>query len=132
LGVNQQPLNHINRREFDMTNSIDYDTTKRPLNTDNDEKVVQLAQKKTPSQQFISDIPTYLPENYFFDESTSNIVYREWKYSKDKGDYAVDLPICSPLAITALTHSDNGKEGGLFLQWVDRRNQLREWVLPQY
>lgn len=115
-----------------MTNSIDYSTTETPMNTENEDKVISLVPKNTLAQQFVSDISKYLPENYFLDELTSNIVYREWKYSKDRGEYPVDSPICSPLAITALTHSDDGKEGGLFLQWVDRRNKLREWVLPQH
>lgn len=87
---------------------------------------------QTPSQQFEIDITQYLPLDYFYDHETSNIIFREKKYSKDLGDYSVDIPICSPLAITALTYSDNKKEGGLFLQWVDRNNKLREWVLPQH
>ena len=80
---------------------------------------------------FIKSLPSYMPQHYQYNPTTKMIVCIEVRESKDKGVYTVETEICSPLAITALTHSEDGKEGGLLMKWIDRRNQLREWVLPQ-
>ena len=86
----------------------------------------------SPTSQFIKELPTYLPKSYQYDHKEKLIIHIEWKTNKEGEEYPVKTEVCSPLAITALTHSEDGKEGGLLLKWIDRRNQLREWVLPQY
>lgn len=85
-----------------------------------------------PTSNFIASLPDYLPESYQYDSRSKTITHIEWKRRANGEDYAIETEICSPLAITALTHSEDGKEGGLLMKWIDRRNQLREWVLPQY
>jgi len=88
----------------------------------------------TESETFRSQLPNYLPHGYIFDSTTNRIIFQEWKKKRvgdDWQDYPVETPICSPLAITALTHSEDGKEGGLHIQWLDRANKVRTWVYPQ-
>lgn len=84
----------------------------------------------TDAQRFINDLTEYLPNGYVYDKASGRIVFQEWKKSGDT-EYILETPVCSPLAVTALTHSEDGKEGGLRLQWIDRGNKLRTWVFPQ-
>ncbi|WP_318420015.1 DUF927 domain-containing protein [Photobacterium leiognathi] len=88
--------------------------------------------KETASQQFTNSLPSLMPKGYQYDKEQGLIIHIEWKENSKGAAYSIETEICSPLAITALTHSEDGKEGGLLLKWIDRRNQLREWVLPQY
>lgn len=82
----------------------------------------------SPKQALLNYIESNLPENYSLNGDL--IIHREW-VQRGQANFPVDTEICSPLAITALTHSEDGKEGGLLLKWIDRRDNVREWVLPQ-
>lgn len=86
---------------------------------------------QSSKDSFIKHLPSYIPEHYQYNKKDNVIQHVEVRESKEKGSYLIETEICSPLAITALTHSEDGKEGGLLMKWIDRRNQLREWVLPQ-
>lgn len=83
-------------------------------------------------EQFKKSLHKLMPDGYVFDSRQNRIIHQDWKRDKDGNDYSIDTIICSPLAVTALTHSEDEKEGGLKIQWVDRKNRVRTWVYPQY
>ena len=85
---------------------------------------------KSESERFRTQLQNYLPSSYVYEKASNRIVYQEWK-RKGEREYLEETPVCSPLAVTALTHSEDCKEGGLRLQWIDRGNKLRTWVFPQ-
>lgn len=76
----------------------------------------------------IDYIVNNLPNGYEYADGL--ISHIEW-VTRGQATFPITTEICSPIAITALTHSEDGKEGGLLLKWLDRRENVREWVLPQ-
>ena len=68
-----------------------------------------------------------LPKDHFYDDDLERIQHRGWrKVGDDMIEDFTDL--CSPLAITSLTKSEDDKGGGLLLQWIDRGGNLRDWL----
>ncbi len=88
--------------------------------------------QKSPKDEFIFNLKDFMPnENYYFHHGLGRVVHLEIKHDSNGDEKEIITPICSALAITSLTHSEDLNEGGLLLQWVDRQNSIREWVLPQ-
>ncbi|KFA99597.1 DUF927 domain-containing protein [Vibrio sp. ER1A] len=75
-------------------------------------------------------IENHLPRDYIYDAHNGLIVHQEIKYIGGD-ERLVETPICSSLAVTALTHSEDRNEGGFRLQWLDLEGRLRTWVYPQ-
>lgn len=75
-------------------------------------------------------LETYIPKDYIYKADEGLIVHQEWKRRGDS-EYLDETTVCSTLAVTALTHSEDRKEGGFRLQWIDLEGQLRTWVYPQ-
>ncbi len=79
----------------------------------NEASVTQLPQPELSElEQFKKSLPKLMPDGYVFDSRQNRIIHQEWKRDKDGNDYSIDTIICSPpLAVTALTHSEDEKEG---------------------
>ena len=122
-----------------MENDNTDQSIKQPTDLNTDSNVIQLEPKteqKKPrknsskSEIFLENIHHFLPADHFYNEDTGRVQHRGWKKSGD--DMTEDYTdICSPLAITSLTRSEDKKEGGLLIQWVDRGGNLRDWAMSQ-
>ncbi|ANT69180.1 DUF927 domain-containing protein [Aeromonas hydrophila] len=80
------------------------------------------AKTQTPAEQ-----PPELPDNYSM--SKERLFAMEWR---GKGEEAerVPVPICSPLHVTAITHTEQGQGFGRLLEWRDTNGKTRRWAMP--
>jgi putative DNA primase/helicase len=86
---------------------------------------------ESKKQAFLNKLKSLLPEDHVYNSDSNRIQHVGLKKQGDEfvEDYT---DLCSPLAITALTRSEDSKEGGLLLQWIDRGGNLRDWAMPQH
>lgn len=85
-------------------------------------------------ESFFKNIRQYLPNNYhFINDMIFHVVSIPEKDKDGEENWKeIRTKICSPLAITALTHDDSKNQGGLLIQWVDIYNRLRQGVFPRH
>lgn len=76
-------------------------------------KVVEIANRKTK----------HLPEGFSFGESGLS-------YLDPHNENASPVWICSKLEITAMTRDHNGENWGRVLEFHDKENRLKRWVMP--
>lgn len=83
------------------------------------------ADTKTPTEQ----TPTVqeLPDNYSM--SKERLFAMEWR-GKGEDAERVPVPICSPLHVTAITHTEQGQGFGRLLEWRDTNGKTRRWAMP--
>ncbi|WP_411680201.1 DUF927 domain-containing protein [Aeromonas hydrophila] len=83
------------------------------------------AKTQTPAEQ--PPKAPELPDNYSM--SKERLFAMEWR---GKGEEAerVPVPICSPLHVTAITHTEQGQGFGRLLEWRDTNGKTRRWAMP--
>ncbi|WCP84209.1 DUF927 domain-containing protein (plasmid) [Vibrio harveyi] len=77
-------------------------------------------------EQFFAELEGLLPSGHQL--NNENIIER--KDYTSKGDVIV-TELCSPVMVSATTYSDDGKEGGILIKWIDRANRVRQQSYPQ-
>lgn len=90
-------------------------------------KAIMTAYAKTQTPAQLPPKTPELPDNYSM--SKERLFAMEWR---GKGEEAerVPVPICSPLHVTAITHTEQGQGFGRLLEWRDTNGKTRRWAMP--
>ncbi len=83
------------------------------------------------AESFVNRVIACLPHEYEYDRATQKVTHVEWREIQGGEGYIVKTPLCSALAITAITYSEDGREGGLLVEWLTRGGNVAKWCYPQ-
>ena len=83
------------------------------------------------AESFVNRVIACLPHEYEYDRTTQKVTHVEWREIQGGEGYIVKTPLCSALAITAITYSEDGREGGLLVEWLTRGGNVAKWCYPQ-
>ncbi|MFL0839659.1 DUF927 domain-containing protein [Vibrio parahaemolyticus] len=82
-------------------------------------------------REFMESMTNHLPSGYSLDHETGKVIHTEWKSSQSGESYPIDTVVCSPLAVTAITYSEDEREGGILVEWITRGGNVAKWSYPQ-
>lgn len=105
--------------------------------------VEEMLKESESTSSIESKVPTTFEQlAEFIDENSSEefafnnghvvkITYKPIPENQGGGYETIFTPFCSAMAVTALTYSDDKKEGGIAITWLDRGDKIRTQAYPQ-
>ncbi|WP_060466663.1 DUF927 domain-containing protein [Acinetobacter sp. LMB-5] len=95
------------------------------------EKMLEEPKLTREVESFINRVIASLPQDYEYNRQAQRVNHIEWKMLADGMEKKIETPVCSALAVTAITYSEDEREGGLLVEWVTRGGKVAKWSYPQ-